>query len=311
MFSQTHATALAQTRQYDLGMDLLSRLQRVTTYSERIDILEEAEERFDQIHVREHAIRVAERSRELAQHLGFDDAYANRLFNATRLHDVGKLFMPKQILEKDGRATEEEFLIIKEHARHGGDLLGASAPAFVVNIARFHHERYDGNGYNKLVGESIPFEARLVQIADVFDALSSKRSYKLDLPEHRVLDIMVSSQKEGVMFDPYLLRRFVEMRLAMDHERKISPEMAEKFEAFVKSHPNDDLKQVADISIFEGWEIASGGQRRKTAIDDGVVLETRDTFGGVTFRLPEPKATDSHDVDHADTNTAVQRGPRF
>jgi response regulator RpfG family c-di-GMP phosphodiesterase len=310
MFSQTHATALAQTRQYDLGMDLLSRLQRVTTYSERIDILEEAEERFDQVHVREHAIRVAERARELALHCGFDEAYANRLYNAARLHDVGKLFMPKHILEKPGRATDEEHLIIKEHARHGGDLLGASAPEFVVNIARFHHERYDGKGYNNLVGENIPFEARLVQIADVYDALSSKRSYKPDLPEERVLDIMVSSQKEGVMFDPYLLRRFVEMRLAMDHDRKVSPEMTAKFEAFVKSHPNDDLKEVADRSIFEGWEIAAGGQRRKTSIDDGVVLETRDAMGAVTFRLPEPKAETSLDIEVADTARAPI-GPRF
>ncbi|MCS4089526.1 HD-GYP domain-containing protein [Rhizobium sp. BK176] len=311
MLSQTHATALAQTRQYDLGLDLLSRLQRVTTYSERIDILEEAEERFDQIHVREHAIRVAERARELSLHCGFDEGYANRLYNATRLHDVGKLFMPKHILEKPGRATNEEFLIIKEHARHGGDLLGASAPEFVVNIARFHHERYDGNGYNNLVGENIPFEARLVQIADVYDALSSKRSYKPDLPEERVLDIMVSSQKEGVMFDPYLLRRFVEMRVAADHDRKISPEMAEKFSKFVESHPNDDLKGVADPSVFEGWEIASGGQRRKTALDDGVFLETRDAMGAVTFRLPEPKAVDVHDVEAADNASSGPRGPRF
>jgi hypothetical protein len=296
-------------------MDLLSRLQRVTTYSERIDILEEAEERFGQLHVREHAIRVAERARELAIHCAFDEAYANRLYNATRLHDVGKLFMPKHILEKPGRATDEEHLIIKEHARHGGDLLGASAPEFVVNIARYHHERYDGNGYNNLVGENIPFEARLVQIADVYDALSSKRSYKPDLPEDRVLDIMVSSQREGVMFDPYLLRRFVEMRLSADHDQKISPEMKEKFEKFVESDPNDDLKEVADPSIFDGWEISSAGQRRKNMFDEeinsNVVCETRDAFGGVTFRLPEAKPVDSQDIDVTETNTAGARGPRF
>lgn len=313
MLSNSHAAALAQTRQYDLGMDLLSRLQRVTSYSERIDILEEAEERFGQLHVREHAIRVAERARELALHCGFDESYANRLYNATRLHDVGKLFMPKHILEKPGRATDEEHLIIKEHARHGGDLLGSSAPEFVVNIARFHHERYDGNGYNNLVGENIPFEARLVQIADVYDALSSKRSYKPDLPEERVLDIMISSQSEGVMYDPYLIRSFVEMRLAVNHDKPFSLEMRDKLAKFVASQPSDDIRNVSDPSIFEGWDISADGQRSRKVHDENiegdVLVEKRDALGMVTFRLLD--RTPAAEFETGNSTAPAQRGPRF
>ncbi|MBY3433420.1 HD domain-containing protein [Rhizobium laguerreae] len=296
-------------------MDLLSRLRRVTTYSERLDILEESEERFGQLAVRDHALRVADRARELALHCGFDEAYANRLYNATRLHDVGKLFMPMQILEKNGRPTDDEHLIIREHTRHGGDLLGPSAPEFVVNIARYHHERYGGGGYNNVVGENIPLEARLVQIADVYDALRSKRTYKPEMPEEQVLDIMLKSHGEGVAFDPYLFRRFIEMRLAADRDQQISPEKAAKLAAFVKSPPKDDLKNVSDRSIFDGWEISADGQRRRKVFDEtikyDVLVEKRDALGTVKFSLQERKPTVGRDLEESNTNTAAPSVPRF
>jgi hypothetical protein len=315
MISQTHATALAQTDQYDLGMDLLSRLQRISSYSERLDILEQAEEQFGQLEVRAHAIRVAEAAKALSLHCGFDDQYANRLYNATRLHDIGKLFMPTQILEKDGRPTDDEYALIREHARHGGDLLGSGAPEFVSNVARYHHERYDGKGYNNLVGENIPMEARLVQVADVYDALRSKRAYKPGLSEEGTLDSMIKMQGYGVMFDPYLLRRFVEMRLTADHDHQISPDKTAEFEAFAKSRPMDDLSKAADPSLFQGWQISVDGQRRRKVFDESikydVLVEQRDSLGEVKFHLSSQKPASHQELSEVSTNAVSPRGPRF
>lgn len=293
MLSQTHEAALADTRQYDLGMDLLSRLRHVSSFSERIALLEEAEEVFDQIDVREHASRVAVAARDLAIHCGFDTAYSNRLYNATRLHDVGKLFMPMHILQKDGRPTDEEYALIKEHARHGGDLLGPTAPEFVTNVARYHHERYDGNGYNGLVGEDIPLEARLVQIADVYDALRSKRSYKEGFSEEVALERMVHMQAQGVMYDPYYLRQFVSMRLEADLEREISPEAAARLDAFAKSSPMTEIDNFPEPDTFSGWKIDAKGTRRRYEYDDAIeynkLAEMRDKLGTVKFDIRDQK----------------------
>lgn len=306
MLSQSHATALAQTGQYDLGMDLLSRLQRVTSYTERLDILEEAEERFGQLDVRAHAVRVADKARELAIYCGFDEEYGNRLYNATRLHDIGKLFMPTQILEKDGRPTSEEYALIVEHARHGGDLLGPSAPSFVTNVARYHHERFDGKGYNRIVGEDIPVEARLVQVADVYDALRSKRAYKIGLTEESTLESLMNMHAFGVMFDPYFLRRFVEMRLAEDHELQISPEKRTAFEAFARSDPMDDFAKLTDLSIFEGWRVGKDGKRTNdydSSLNYDVVGDSQNLRGQGPAK-PSLTADKRSEITQA-------RGPRF
>jgi hypothetical protein len=292
MLTQAHEAALVDTAQFKLGMDLLTRLENVRSFAERIEILERAEEEFDQLDVREHAIRVADAAASLASHCGFPSEYANRLRNATRLHDVGKLFMPMAILGKEGRPTEFEFELIKEHARHGGELLGRHAPAFVANVARYHHERYDGRGYNGLAGEDIPVEARLVQIADVHDALRSRRAYKAGMSEAETLEKMVAIQGErgGVAFDPHFLRRFVEMRLAEDHG--IPADAAARLSAFVKSDPMTEISAAVDREAFEGWEVDKRGTRRKYFVDPETdyrkLAEMRDAFGEVKYRLPLP-----------------------
>ncbi len=301
MLTQSHEAALAETGQFSLGMDLLSRLRDVTTYAERIELLEEAEEAFDQLEVRAHAIRVSEASHDLALHCGFDQDYANRLYNATRLHDVGKLFMPTHILEKNGRPTDDEFVLIKEHARHGGELLGANAPEFVVNVARFHHERYDGGGYNGLVGEDIPVEARLVQVADVYDALRSKRAYKPGFSEEAALELMVKIHKDGVQFDPYFLRKFVEMRLGADHDHEIGEEARARLGSFVKSSPMTEIDVHPTKEIFGDWSIGSKGIRRRHEYDAEVdyrkLAEMKDAQGNVTFRLNAPKTSQTIDME--------------
>lgn len=283
MFTELHLENLNQTPQYDLSVGLMSRLKVADTFQERVEILEEAEEVFDQLDVRDHAIRVADVSRDLSLHCGFDTEYSERLHFATRLHDVGKLFMPMAILEKDGRPTDDEYSIIKEHASHGGELLGEDAPEFIVNVARYHHERYDGLGYNKIVGEDIPVEARLVQVADVYDALRSERSYKAGMSEENTLNKMVAMQKSGVMFDPYFFRKFVEMRLSLDENNDISASSREALSNFSKSNPMSDINSFESSEIFNGWKISSNGNRGRfelnEKIDYEVLVEKKNSIG--------------------------------
>lgn len=276
MLTVEHEAALAGTPQRRLGHDLLSRLASARGFIDRIRILEEAEESFGQVDVRDHALRVARAARDLAEHCGFERGYCNKIANATRLHDVGKLFMPASILDKDGAPTEDEFRIIREHARHGGELLGDGAPEFVINVARYHHERYDGRGYNGLVGENIPLEARIVQIADVYDALRSERSYKPGMTEEEALLNLVEMHGRGVMFDPFLIRKFVELRLERA-EDSLTSAARTRLRDFAVGDPMEDLDRMGREVDFEGWRIDRKGMRRKYvrdhAIDYDVLLE--------------------------------------
>ncbi|MBO1924799.1 HD-GYP domain-containing protein [Thiomicrorhabdus sp. 6S3-12] len=142
---------------------------------------------------RAHQDRVAHYSRligmQIADGYQLDDEFIEQLFLFAPLHDVGKISIPDGILMKPGRLTDEEFEIMKTHADKGADLIREMMSYFdmhelrqvkmLENIVRFHHESFDGNGYPLgLAGQDIPIEARIVAVADVFDALTSQRRYK-------------------------------------------------------------------------------------------------------------------------------------
>src|SRR5690606_26063988 len=137
------------------------------------------------------------------------------VYLAARLHDVGKMLIPSSILNKPDKLTSEERAVIEKHAEFGGKMLESipGVPMEVIDGARFHHERYDGLGYNKLAGEDIPFMARIIAIADVFDALSEKRPYKPAKPVGSVLAMMTGDTPAPMIgrkaFDPVMLRVFV------------------------------------------------------------------------------------------------------
>lgn len=129
-----------------------------------------------------HVKRVGEYSAILASELGFNENEIHDIKIASMLHDVGKIMVDESILHKPGKFTDEEYKIMQEHVTYGGKLL-EGVPGNIMQlgakIALYHHERYDGNGYvNKLKGDDIPKEAQITSVADVFDALVSKRCYK-------------------------------------------------------------------------------------------------------------------------------------
>lgn len=126
-----------------------------------------------------HSHRVAEYSVLIARELGWNEKELSNLKNATHLHDIGKIAIPDTILNKPSKLSEEEFSIIKEHTTIGANILkNISLIDHVQEIVRNHHERYDGNGYpDGLKGKEIPLHARIVMVADSYDAMSSQRIY--------------------------------------------------------------------------------------------------------------------------------------
>ena len=159
-----------------------------------------------------HIRRVSEHVRMLALELGFNQDEAGICGKTSLLHDLGKVCIPDSILLKPGTLTKEEFEQIKAHARTGGEILKNSSSAFLKvaeKIARYHHERWNGTGYEGLVGPSIPLEARICAVADVFDALRSDRPYKEGWKhETAVAEIRRLS---GSHFDPEVVEAFMKV----------------------------------------------------------------------------------------------------
>lgn len=158
----------------------------------------------------DHVNRVAELSYYLAEYLGFSSNDAKLIKKASALHDIGKVGVPDYILNKPGKLDEKEFSIIKEHSLIGFEILRDSTlNIFEIGavVALEHHERWDGNGYPYgLQGEEIAIEARIVQVADVFEALTHDRCYRPAWPTEKAVEYM--NDMKGRQFDPMVIDAF-------------------------------------------------------------------------------------------------------
>ncbi|MBR6834312.1 MAG: HD domain-containing protein [Fibrobacter sp.] len=176
------------------------------TQREIIHILGEVSEYRSQ-ETGDHIQRVAEISCMLAKFLELPENEVERIRLATPMHDLGKVGIPDAILNKPGRFTDDEYTIMKTHSEIGYNMLHNSKRKllrFAAEIARSHHERWDGRGYPKgLAGEEIPLAGRICSIADVLDALSSPRCYKQPWPEEKVKDEFL--KQRGGQFQPELV----------------------------------------------------------------------------------------------------------
>jgi putative two-component system response regulator len=158
-----------------------------------------------------HVRRIGLYAAEMVKLLGWDLEQTECIQAAAPMHDIGKIGVPDRILQKDGPLTEEEWIIMKTHPVMGANILKGSTVPFIqmgARIAACHHERWDGSGYPfGTNGESIPLEARIVGLVDVYDALSSRRVYKRAWAEPDVLGYL--REQSGKHFDPALVDSFL------------------------------------------------------------------------------------------------------
>lgn len=152
-----------------------------------------------------HSFRVSEYSVAIARKLGYSEEKCENLRQMALLHDIGKIGIPDAILNKPGKLTDEEYEIMKSHVIKGGEILKDFTMIDSVDVgALYHHEKYDGTGYCQgLKGEEIPLDARIIGIADAFDAMTANRVYRNQLD----IDVVIAELKRfsGIQFDPALV----------------------------------------------------------------------------------------------------------
>ncbi len=187
---------LSETKVWDSQAETIFRLARMVEFRD--------EETGHHLH------RMSSYCGILARKMGFSEHRCELVRLASQMHDLGKVVVPDGILLKRGKLTPEEFEVIKGHAETGFQMLVGSSSEIVqlgALIARTHHERWDGSGYPRgLAGEDIPLEGRIAAVADVFDALTSDRVYRIALPVESAIEMM--RDQRGRHFDPQLLDAF-------------------------------------------------------------------------------------------------------
>lgn len=169
-----------------------------------------------------HVIRMSHFSHCLALAAGCNANFAEDLLHAAPMHDVGKIGIPDAILQKPGPLDASEWDIMRRHPEFGAEIIeehSSNLLRLARSVALYHHEKWDGSGYpHGLKGEEIPIEARIVAIADVFDALTSTRPYKQAWPVDKALEHI--QNQAGMHFDPNLVKLFLQLREKVDTIRQ-------------------------------------------------------------------------------------------
>ncbi|HEU4564577.1 MAG TPA: diguanylate cyclase, partial [Gemmatimonadaceae bacterium] len=238
-----------------------------------------------------HCERVAHLACLLAARLGMDEMSLFWFRIGALLHDVGKLIVPSETLNKPGKLTPEEWELLKRHPEAGVEMLAdVEFPWDVLPMVRSHHEWWDGNGYPQgLRGEEIPHTARILALADVYDALTSTRSYKRALTHAEAVDVM--RQRVGVQFDPGLWAHFEELMSGGPPSREPdaptrSLSLASGGAAGAAGEPRDELTGLPlrraflerASSAFAAWR-EGGGAVALLVIDVDHFKLVNDTFG--------------------------------
>ena len=158
-----------------------------------------------------HIMRMSHYSKLIARQMGLSESEQELILEASPMHDVGKVGTPDNILLKPGKLDFDEFVIMKQHANYGYEILNQGSSHLLqvaAEIAISHHEKYNGKGYpNGLKGEDIPLRGRIVAVADVFDALTSERPYKKAWPVEKAIALL--TEESGEHFDPQCVDAFL------------------------------------------------------------------------------------------------------
>ena len=193
---RTHLSLVRMDELRETRLQIVQRLGRAAEYKDNETGL--------------HVIRMSHFSQLLALAAGCSPAWAEDLLNAAPMHDVGKIGIPDAVLRKPGPLDADEWATMRRHPEIGAEIIGEH-PSGVLQLAReialAHHEKWDGSGYPRgLAGEAIPLSARIVAIADVFDALTTRRPYKEPWPVQEAMNHIAA--QAGKHFDPALVALF-------------------------------------------------------------------------------------------------------
>lgn len=233
-----------------------------------------------------HCERVADLASALAVKMGIEEPSLFWFRIGALLHDVGKLIVPAELLNKAGALSDEERALVRRHAEAGAEMLGDLAlPWDVVPMVRSHHERWDGQGYpDRLAGDTIPLTGRILGIADVYDALVSDRSYKRAFTHLEAMEIM--RRDVGKQFDPQLFARFEELvrRGTVTMPRTTStgqPLRRSAHGVATGAAEEDDLTGTLVRRAFTDVTAAVLAERRRTAMPVSMLVVDVDQFKSV------------------------------
>jgi len=250
-----------------------------------------------------HIERIGRFSVLLAEHIGMDSDFCERLRHAAPLHDVGKVAIPDAILLKPGPLTPEERAIVETHAEEGHRLVRGSSSSILdmaATIALSHQEKWDGSGYPRgLKGEAIPIEGRIVAVADVFDALTSDRVYRKAFSVEEGVQMM--REQRGRHFDPVLLDAFMEVL------GRSGPDAREQLRSDPVALVETTLETFATALERGDAEMAEGAIA--TAIEDGVSPTTlhAEVIGPALRRIGVLAEAGQIDADREHRATTITR----
>lgn len=171
----------------------------------------------------EHIVRMSRFSSMIAQAYGQDEKYCHLLEQASPMHDIGKIGIPDNILKKPGKLTDAEWVLMRKHPEYGASILsGSDVPVLKMaeEVALAHHEKFDGSGYPfNLHGEQIPLSARIVALADFFDAITMDRCYRPAFSDKKAIAMVIEGN--GTHFDPNVVKAFLSISDDIIKEREI------------------------------------------------------------------------------------------
>ena len=245
-------------------------------------------------HTQGHSERVADLAGALAAKAGLDERSLFWFRVGALLHDVGKLIVPAEVLNKSNQLTDEEWALMRQHPAAGVEMLAEMEfPPDVAPVVRSHHERWDGQGYpDRLAGEAIPLPARILCIADVYDALTTQRSYKQAFSHLEAIEIM--RRESGRQFDPQLFAKFEELvrRGTLNLPRQTeeqSPARRSSSKSAIVLSEEDDLTGALLRRAFTNVTSAVLAERRRTGgtvsllvIDVDHFKSVNDSYGHLT-----------------------------